>query len=55
MRFKVLAGIVAVALFVAYFGPIVIKLKDIPLGIVVLGGIALMAVDLWESLRDRAG
>ena len=55
MRLKVLAGIAAITLFAAYFGPIVIKLKDIPLSIVVFGGIALVAVDLWESLEDRTG
>jgi len=40
---------------VAYFGPTVIKLKEISLTMVVLGGIALVAVDLWESLADRTG
>ncbi|MDH3320987.1 MAG: hypothetical protein OEO84_15040, partial [Betaproteobacteria bacterium] len=52
MRFNVLAGIVAMTLFVGYYGPIVIKLKELPLTIVVIGGIVLVAVDLWESLRD---
>jgi len=42
-------------LFVAYYGAIVIKLKEISLTIVVLGGIALVAADLWESLADRTG
>ena len=51
MKFKILSGIVAFALFVAYFGPILVKLKDVPLGIVLLGGIGLVAVDLWESFR----
>jgi len=52
MRLNVLASIAAMALFAAYFGPIVVKLKELPLAIVVLGGIALVAVDLWESLRS---
>jgi len=55
MRLKMLAGIVAIMLFVAYFGPIVVKLKDLPLTIVVLGGIVLVAIDFWESLADRTG
>lgn len=53
MRFNIIASIAAMALFVAYFGPIVLKLKDIPLTIVVIGGIVLVAFDIWESLSDR--
>jgi len=52
VRFNLLVGLVAVALFVGYFLPIVIKLKDLPLSIVLLGGIALVFVEFWESLRD---
>jgi hypothetical protein len=55
MRFNILAGIAATALFLAYFGPIVLKLKDMPLTVVVLLGIVLVVVDLWQSLADRAG
>ena len=43
------------ALMALYFGPIVIKLKEIPLSIVVIGGLALVAIDIWESLSDRNG
>lgn len=52
MRFAHLSGLVAIALFVAYFGPILVKLKQIPLGIVLLGGIALVIVDYLDSLRE---
>jgi len=55
MRFNIVVAIAALALFVAYFAPLVVKLKDIPLTIVVLGGIALAAVDIWESFADRDG
>lgn len=54
MRFDTLAAIAAMALLLAYLSPIVIKLKDIPLTLVVLGGIVLVAIDLWGSLSDRA-
>lgn len=54
MRFSNLAALAAMMLFVAYYGPIVVKLRDIPLTVVVLGGIALVAVDIWESLGDRS-
>lgn len=53
MHLKTLAGIFAIALFVAYFGPIVIKLKDLPLTAVVVGGIVMVAIDVWESLTDQ--
>lgn len=52
MRLNVLASTAAMTLFAAYFAPIVFKLKEFPLAVVVLGGIALVAVDLWESLRS---
>ena len=52
MRLNILAAITAMLLFLAYFGPIVLKLKDFPLTIVVLGAVILVAVDLWESLKN---
>jgi len=54
MRINTLTAITAFALFIAYFGPIVIKLRDIPLTLVVIGGIVLVAVDIWQSLSDSA-
>ena len=53
MRLKSLADIAAIALFVAYFAPIAFKLKEIPLIIVLFGGVALAAVDAWQSYSDR--
>ena len=53
MRLKALADIAAMTLFVAYFAPVVIKLKEVPLTLVALGGIALAAIDSWQSYTDR--
>jgi hypothetical protein len=53
MRFDVITSIVAVFLFMGYFTPLMIKLKDIPLAIVLLAGIVLVIVDVWQSLGDR--
>ena len=39
MPFKIFAGIVAVALMIAYLAPVVLKLKDISLGVVILIGL----------------
>ena len=53
MPFKILAGVVAVALMFAYLLPPVLKLKDFALGAVICIGIAMMLVDLWQSLQSK--
>ncbi|MGH8705051.1 MAG: hypothetical protein ACREUO_06485 [Burkholderiales bacterium] len=50
---KILAGLVALALFGGYLLPYVFKMKDVALGIVVAAGLAMMAVDLWQSLKSK--
>ena len=50
MSIKLLAGFVAVVLMVAYVTPLVFKMKDVPLAIVILIGLVTMLVDLWQSL-----
>ena len=52
MRFTTLGSIAAIALFVVYFGAVVVKLKDVPLALVVAGGIVLVLVDFRDSLRE---
>jgi len=51
MSTKILAGLVAVALMLAYLSPMIIKMKDAALTSVVVLGIVVMLVDLWQSLR----
>lgn len=53
MAFKIFASIVAAALLVIFVGPVVIKLKEISLGVVVLIGLAMMAVDTWQALKSK--
>lgn len=53
MAFKILAGIVAAALFLGYIAPVVLKLKDTALWGVALIGVAMMLVDLWQSWRSK--
>jgi hypothetical protein len=48
---KMACGLVAVVLVVAYLIPPIYKIREIELGVVVLIGIALMLVDLVQSLR----
>ena len=51
MVVKLFAAVVAIALVLIYLLPVVVKLKEIDLGIVILLGIAMMLVDLWQSLK----
>lgn len=53
MTMKLAGAAVAVILMLAYLLPSVIKLKDVALGIVVLIGVAMMLVDLWQSMRSK--
>ncbi len=53
MVVKIVAGIIAIVLVVAFVLPPALKLKE-PALIVVIGlGIVLMLIDLWQSLWER--
>ena len=53
MGIKIAAGLVAVVLMLGYLLPPVFKLKDVELGIVILADLAMMLVDLWQSLKSK--
>ena len=53
MPYKIIVGIVAAALLLAYMAPVVLRLQDTALWIVALIGIAMMLVDLWQSLQSK--
>ena len=53
MKFKYLAAIVAVVLMLGYLLPPVMKLKEIALGVVIIIGVTMMVVDLWQSLKSK--
>ena len=53
MPVKILSGLVAISLLLAYLIPLVFKLKEVALGVVVLIGITMMLVDLWQSLQSQ--
>lgn len=52
MPLKIVCGIVAVALMLAYLLPLVFKLKEVSLGVVILIALAMMLKDLRQSLRS---
>jgi len=53
MAFKILAGIIAIILMVAFLAPPALKLQDLALSGVILIGIVMMLVDLWQSLQSK--
>ena len=53
MGIKIFAAIVAIVHMIAFLAPMVFKLKDVALGCIILIGIAMMLVDLWQSLQAK--
>ncbi len=53
MLFKILSGLISVALLVTFVTPVVWKLKDTALTIVVVIGMVMMLVDLWQSMQQK--
>ncbi len=53
MAIKIFAAFVAIALMIAFLAPVVFKLKDIALGCIILVGIVMMLIDLWQSLQSK--
>ena len=53
MPVKIFAALVAVVLMIGFLAPVVFKLKEVALGLVIALGIALMLVDLWQSFREN--
>ena len=53
MPTKIFAAVVAVILMIGFLVPVVLKLKDVPLGVVICIGIAMMLVDLAQSLKSK--
>jgi hypothetical protein len=53
MILRIVAALVAVVLLVAFLTPVVVKLKDVALGAVILIGVAMMLVDMWQTFRDK--
>jgi hypothetical protein len=53
MGLRLVFGVIAMLLVLAFLGVIVLKLKEVSLAVIVLIGVAMMAYDLWESLREK--
>jgi uncharacterized membrane protein len=53
MGLKIFAGIVAVVLMVSYLLPLVFKLKEVSLGVVILIALVMMLIDMRQSLKSN--
>jgi hypothetical protein len=53
MGLKLVFGVIAMLLVLGFLGVIAFKLKEVSLAVIVLIGAAMMAYDLWESLREK--
>jgi hypothetical protein len=53
MALKIVAGIIAATLVIAFLAPPVLKLQDLALAVVIVIGVAMMLVDLWQSLQSK--
>lgn len=51
MIYKVIAGILAAVLVLAYMAPVVWRLQDVALWTIAGIGAVMMLVDLWQSLQ----
>ena len=51
MPIKIFAAVIAVVLLLGYLSPVVFKLKDVALTVVIAIGIVMMLIDLWQSLQ----
>jgi hypothetical protein len=53
MAIKIVSAIIATILVFVFLAAPVVKLKEVDLGIVILVGFVMMAVDLWQSLKSK--
>lgn len=53
MAMKIVAAVVALALMLAFLLPYIFKMQDIALGAVMLIGLVMMLIDLWQSLQSK--
>lgn len=53
MPFKIFSALISVSLLIAFLAPVVFKLKDVALTIIVLIGLAMMLVEVWQTLTSK--
>jgi hypothetical protein len=53
MPLKIFASVLAVVLMLLYLSPVLYRLKQWDLSIVVVIGVGMMLVDVWQSLQSK--
>lgn len=53
MGFRILASVIGAGLLIAFVAPVVLKLLEPSLAVVVLIGLAMMLVDMRQSLKSE--
>ena len=53
MLLKLIAGLVGMILLLVFVGIPAVKLKEIPLIIVIVIGVVMMAYEFWEQIREK--
>lgn len=53
MIFKIIGSILAASMLIVFIGPVAIKIKDVAFSIVVLIGLTMMIVDIWQALKSK--
>ncbi len=53
MPLKTVYAVVAVILMLLYLSPVLYRLKELDLAIVVIVGVAMMLLDVWQSLKSK--
>lgn len=50
---KLVAGVLAITLFIIFNGAIAWKMKEVSLTIVIFIGLVMMATDLYQSIKHK--
>jgi hypothetical protein len=53
MPLKIVYSVFAVVLMLLYLSPVLYRLKQLDLAIVVIIGISMMLVDVWQALKSK--
>ena len=53
MPLKIAYSLLAVVLMLLYLSPVVHRLKQVDLSVVVLVGVTMMLVDVWQALKAK--
>jgi len=53
MPLKIAYSVLAIVLMLLYLSPVVWRLKQVDLSIVVLVGVTMMLVDVWQSFKAK--